>query len=215
MKSRAAAVKRWTGDGTPVGLPKTVQQAASLLDQQIWCWGRDIECSGGNLLVRHGFQRVENPTGRNASSLYRLDLSETARVILRGFGVFYGDDHQGGVFLRRFDFAPQLTPQPDLPRPAWSLQDLPPLASPRADQVPSCRWLLLTLIDWIRQYEVWIAERVGVAYRAETLLECNAKHGTVVAAEEVPSAWRMLGVAVSDHSDRFIPSLGSRTRRHA
>ena len=198
-------VKRWTND--PFGVPNSRQQAASLLNQQIWCWGRDIECSDGNLLVRHGLQRVERPAGSDAASLYRLDLSPSLRVILRGFGVFCGDDRWGGVFLRRFDFAPQLAPEPDLSRPPWSVQDLPPLVSPRADQVPCCQRLLLTLIDWIRQYEVWIAKQVGIAYRTETLLDWNTKHGTVVPAEEISFAWRMLGVAVSDHPEHFITSL--------
>ncbi len=210
----SGVVKRWTDEIT-VGPPNSAQHAACLLNQQIWCWGRDIECAESNLLVQYGFQRLEKPASRQASSLYRLDLSPTSRVILRGFGVFCGDDQWGGLFLRRFDFAPQLTPGPDLPRPAWSLEDFPPLVQPRADQVPCCQRLLLMLIEWIRQYEVWIAERVGIAYRSETLLDWNAKHGTAVPAEEITFAWRMLGVAVSDHPEYFIPSLESRSRRRA
>ena len=196
-------MKRWAIEPA-AGLPKSVQQAAGLLNQQIWCWGRDIEYADGNWLVRHGFQRVEKPADSNAASLYRLDLSPTSRLILRGFGVFYGDDRWGGVFLRRFDFAPQLTPEPDLSRPPWSAEDLPPLLSPRADQVTCCQRLLLALIDWIRQYEVWITERVGIAYRSETLLAWNAKHGTVVPADKIAVAWQKLGVAVSDHPERYI-----------
>ena len=207
-------MKRWTGD-TTVGLPTSAEQAATLLNQQIWCWGRDIECSRDNWLVKHGFERVEKPAGSDAASLYRLDLSAKTRVILRGFGVFCGDDRWGGLFLQRFGFAPQLTPEPDLPRTPWFAEDLPPLVVPRPDQVPRCQRLLLTLIDWVRQYEVWIAERVGVAYRSETLLDWKKKKGVVVPAEELPFAWRMLGVAVSDHPDRFIPSLESRSRRYA
>ena len=196
---------RWTDD--TVGQPKSAQQAANLLNQQIWCWGRDIECSSGNWLVQYGLERVEKPAVSKAASLYRLDLSPTSRVILRGFGVFYGDDRWGGLFLRRFDFAPQLTPEPDLSRTPWSVEDLPPLVLPSANQVTCCQHLLLKVIEWIRQYEVWIAEQVGIAYRSETMLDWNAKHGTVVPAEQIAVAWRMLGVAVSDHPDRFIRSL--------
>ena len=197
-------------DGTAVGLPDSAQQAASLLNQQIWCWGRDIEGSEGNLLVQHGFQRIEKPTGSSAASLYRLDLSPTSRVILRGFGLFCGDDRWGGVFLRRFDFKPQFTPAADLSRPPWLVADLPPLVSPRAGQVPCCQRLLLTLIDWVHQYEVWIAERAGIDYRAETLLDWNGKDGSVP-PEQMTYAWRMLGAAVADHPEHFIP----RSRRYA
>ena len=192
----------WPAD--TVGLPKSREQAASLLNQQIWCWGRDIQCSSGNWLVRHGFERLEKPGGSNAASLYRLDLSSTSRVILRGFGVFCGDDRWGGVFLRRFGFAPQLTPAPDLSRPLWSVEDLPSLVSPHANQVTCCLHVLLTLIEWICRYEVWIVEQTGIAYRRETMLDWNSKHGTVVPAEQIAFAWRMLGVAVSDYPERFI-----------
>lgn len=200
------------GPASAIGLPLSTQQAAGLLNQQIWCWGRDIEYPGGNWLVRHGFQRIEKPAGSGAASLYRLELSPTSRVILRGFGVFCGDDRWGGVFLRRFGFAPQLTPEPDLSRPLWSVEDLPPLASPRTDQAPSCQWLLLTLVDWIRQYEVWITEQAGADYRSETLLDWRPRRGSAVAAEEIAVAWRMLGLTVSDHPEQFIASLKSRSR---
>ena len=198
-------MNRWSNN-TEVGMPNTTRQAACLLNQQIWCWGRDVEYSGGNLLLRHGFQRIEKPVGSNAASLYRLELSPTSRVILRGFGVFCGDDRWGGLFLRRFGFVPQLTTETELSRPLWSAEDLPPLASPHADQVPYCRWLLLTLIDWIRDYEDWIVEREGIAYRAATLLDWNAKNGTVL-PEGMASAWRMLAAAVSDCPEKFICRL--------
>ena len=191
------------------------QFAASLLNQQIWCWGRDIECTEGNLPVRHGFQRIEKPKGCDASSLYRLNLSPTSRVILRGFGVFCGDDRWGGVFLRRFGFVPQFTPESDLLRPAWSLEDLPQLALPSKDQMSDCRHLLLTLVDWIRQYEVWIAESVGIAYRRETLRTWNAKHDVLVRAEEMSAAWRILGTALADHLEEVVTCFGSGRLRHA
>lgn len=205
---------RWKSD-ISAGVPTCAQQAESLLNQQLWCWGRDIECSDGNLLVQHGFRRIKKPAGDKGSSLYRLDLSPTSRAILRGFGVFFGDDSCGGMFLRRFDFAPQLTPKPDLSRPPWSVEDLPPLVSPHSHDVPRCQRLLLKLVDWIRQYEVWIAERHGIAYRSETLTKWNAKHKSAVPAEEIAFAWRMLGVEVSNHPEHFIPTVTGRSRRHA
>ena len=107
--------------------PTSTQQAAWLLNQQIWCWGRDIEFAEQNLLVQYGFQRIEKPAGSRAASIYRLKLSPTKRVVLRGFGIFWGDDRLGGVFLCRFGFAPRLTLDADLVRPAWSTDDLPQL----------------------------------------------------------------------------------------
>ncbi|MBL6705496.1 MAG: hypothetical protein ISQ06_05255 [Planctomycetaceae bacterium] len=188
-----------------IELPElSLHRAVSLLNQQLWCWGRDIEAAGGNLLVHHGFQRIEKPAGSSSSSVYRLDITTTSRVILRGFGVFFGDDRWGGLFLPRFEFTPQFTVEPDLSRPAWGSEDLPPLAPPREDQIPCCQSLLLALIDWIRRYEVWIAEHKGVSYRNRTLTMWKAKHGWVVAGSEIVSAWRTLGQAVAKQPGQFI-----------
>lgn len=79
------------------------------------------------------------------------------------------------TFLPRFGFVPQLTPQSDLVQPAWLVQDLPPLVQPGREQVRRFQRLLLMLIDWIHQYQVWMAESVGVAYRKETLRRWDEK----------------------------------------
>lgn len=193
----------------------TQPEAASLLNQQLWCWGRDIEASSGNLLVAHGFQRIAKPKGVSAASIYRLDLTPSSRVILRGFGVFFGDDRWGGVFLPRFEFTPQFSAEPDLSRPAWSSDDLPSLRRPRKGQMPWCQRLMLDLIDWIRRYEIWIAAHQGVTYRHETLVDWKAKHESVVPAEEIAVAWRLLGLAISLHPERLIRCSKSRSARHA
>ena len=186
--------------------PTSTQQAAWLLNQQIWCWGRDIEFAEQNLLVQYGFQRIEKPAGSRAASIYRLKLSPTKRVVLRGFGIFLGDDRLGGVFLRRFGFAPRLTLDADLVRPAWSTDDLPQLQLALSDlDFIRCQRLLLTLTDWIRTYEVWIIKNVGIAYRQNTLRDWNPQGETVVPAEEMAVAWRGLGTAIADDSlvDRY------------
>lgn len=196
---------------TTAGLPDTLHDAANLLNQQLWCWGRDIEGAKGNLLVRHGFQRIAKPRGSSDASVYRLEVSPTSRVILRGFGVFFGDDRWGGLFLRRFEFTPQLTVESDLTRPAWSSEDLPPLTFPRADQLTDYQNLLLALIDWIRRYEIWIAEHFGIKYRRRTLTTWKPKRGLVIPAEEMPVDWRLLSVAISERPECFIQCLENRS----
>lgn len=106
--------------------------------------------------------------------------------------------------MPRFDFAPKLTPEPDLLEPAWSLEDLPRLVTPRRDQTNEALQLLLTLIDWIRRYEVWIASDVGLDYREESLLPWAEKHGSIEPAETMRSAWQRLGAAVANHPDQFL-----------
>ncbi len=173
-------------------------RATDLLNQQIWCWGQDVKYSGGNLLTRYGFQRKEKPRDSGAVSLYRLEISSTVRVILRGFGVFYGDDRWGGLFVRRMGYSPKLTPTSDLPRPAWKAEDLPPLTEPSNADFARAQRLLLELIDWIRHYEVWILKTVGINYRRESLIAWNPKDYRVIPTEEMASAWRILGVTVAE-----------------
>lgn len=188
-----------------------IDRAAWLLNQQIWCWGKDIECAEGNLLLQHGFQRIEKPADSDAASIYRLDLSPNSRLVLRGFGVYYGDDRWGGVYVHRFDFAPELTPHSDLEKPLWSQEDLPELVLPRSDEeVLRCQNLLLALIDWVRQYEVWISECRGNGYRQDSLSKWNPKGETVVPGDQIVSAWSLLGTDLEENPRAFMcnPDVG-------
>ncbi len=177
-------------------------RAVDLLHQQIWCWGKDVTYPEGNLLVRHGFERIEKPPGSDVASLYRLDVSPTARVVLRGFGLFYGDDRWGGLFLRRYTFSPRLTPAADLAEPAWRADDLPKLSDPGDGDLARCRRLLRETVDWIHRYEVWIAESVGLAHRRRMLASWSPKEYVVTPAEEVSGAWRTIGEALTNEPAR-------------
>ena len=180
------------------------EQAAVLMNQQLWCWGRDIECADGNLLVRFGFQRLDKPEGSDSASVYRLDLSPNARVVLRGFGVFFGDDRWGGMFVPRFDFKPQFTLEAGSERTCLVVGRFTSACVTRRDQLAEGQRLLLSLVDWIRSYEVWIAEVLGIDYRSESLVPWAKKHGEITPAEEMATAWRLLGVAVADNAGSFL-----------
>ncbi|MEM7315311.1 MAG: hypothetical protein AAF497_19395 [Planctomycetota bacterium] len=179
--------------------------AASLLNQQAWCWGRDVE-SKGNLLIRYGFERIEKPAGSKAASIYQIDLSSTSRLVLRGFGVFFGDDRLGGLYVPRFEFLPQLTPNAILSQPAWSTDDLPPRCSPGSDQLENWQQLLLTLVNWITQYEEWIAKSAGESYRRELLIDWNPKTGRVFDGDSMSAAWESVAKSIREHPDCFIPN---------
>ena len=183
---------------------RKLDAAASLLSQQIWCWGRDIDRNGGNLLLQRGFQRTEKPKGSTSSSIYQLKLSSTSRLVLRGFGVFFGDDRWGGLYVPRFEFEPKLTPEPVLHELVWSAKDLPPRRFPEPDEVHNCQRLLLALIEWIEVYEQWITTCVGETYRREILIDWNPKTGRVFPGEEMAAAWAALAEEVSEHPEHFI-----------
>ena len=182
-----------------------LRQAVSLLNQQVWCWGRDILRPEGNWLCEIGFNRIEPPTDRkNCTSMYTLAMPGRRCVMLRGFGVFYGDGQRGGVFLPRDEFHPQYTTRATLDCPPWSRADLPKLNPPTASQQHMCATLALDLIDWIWRYEVNILEQLGIEYRRSTLLEWDDGTRPFMPAEHVTSAWRELLFRVASNFNAFL-----------
>lgn len=177
--------------------------AAGLLSQQIWCWGQDIQRTEGNWLLEIGFQRTTPPAQQqNCASVYRLNLPRGQRVVLRGFGVFFGDDRHGGIFVERFGFSPQLSHCSQLVVDPWSCEDLPPMRRPRdPSETIACRMLLLGLIDWIINYEFNIRSRLGHAYRIKSLQRWNNGKRYCLASENVMPAWRQLSLLIG--SGRF------------
>jgi len=181
-----------------------IEHAVGLLSQQVWCWGRDILRPEGNWLLEIGFDRIEPPAERKGcSSVYTLALPRGRCVVLRGFGVFYGDRQRGGVFLPRYEFRPKYTTHATLECPPWSDEDLPNLSSPTHSQRTACTILTLELIDWIRSYEVTIVEQLGIEYRRSTLLQWNNGKRFFVPAEHLASAWRELSLRVAANFDAY------------
>ena len=76
-----------------------------LFDQQLWCWGQDIRRAEGNALLAYGFTKHRPPEGKHGSTAYEWRSSGRNRVVLWGFGFFYGDGDRGGLFLQRYKFA--------------------------------------------------------------------------------------------------------------
>ena len=188
------------------GVDELRKQAADLLSQQIWCWGRDILRAEGNWLLETGFERIEAPADReNCSSVYSLELPPNRRVVLRGFGVFYGDDEFGSVFLKRYDFRPRYSINSTLERPPWSDADLPKFDAPDASQRDACASLTVSLIDWIQSYEAAIVDELGIRYRQSTLDEWNTGKQPIVPAEKMACTWRSLGVAVAASIQTEVP----------
>ncbi len=183
-----------------------LEHAVDLLSQQIWCWGRDILRPAGNWLLEIGFTRTEPPADRGrSSSVYTLELPQGRRVLLRGFGVFYGADRLGGVFLPRFEFRPRFTEQTNLYRPPWSQADLPKLSPPDNSERTACQSLTMGLIDWIAEYEATIAERLGAEYRQATIDAWDNDKHAIMPAEEMACAWRSLGESVAENFQAFVP----------
>ncbi|MCH2180787.1 MAG: hypothetical protein MK108_02160 [Mariniblastus sp.] len=183
-----------------------IQHAVELLSQQVWCWGQDILRPEGNWLIEIGFDRTEPPDDREeCSSIYSLELPDGGCVVLRGFGVFYGDPRRGVVFLPRYEFRPRYTKRAALQAQPWTVADLPELTPPTPAQRRDCGSLTLDLIGWIRRYEVNIMEVLGTEYRQSTLERWETDKRPSIRAEEMAGAWRRLGVAFTEDIDTLFP----------
>lgn len=173
--------------------PRHVQRAICLLSQQCWCWGRDILRPEGNWLLEVGFERLEPPEKlKGRGSVYQLLLPDDRQLILRGFGVFFGQLGVGGVFLPRFEFIPRYTKLSKLDSPPWTTDHLPTLQPLDQGNRSDCARLTHDLVDWFAAYEASVIEWLGVAYRDKTLAEWNDGDNVVVAASEFSAAWREL-----------------------
>ena len=141
-----------------------ISRASRLLSQQVWCWGRDIERSEGNWLMEIGFDRIE-PEFKcdHCDSIYTLELPNGKRVMLRAFGVFYGNDQKEGIYLPRYDFLPKYSRRLNIKNPPWEKKDLPKLNFPNNLEVSNCTFLVSELVNWIRTYEENVANVLGLS----------------------------------------------------
>ena len=178
-----------------------ISRAVKLLSQQVWCWGRDIERIEGNWLMEIGFERSE-PTFRcdNCDSIYSLELSNGKRVILRGFGVFYGNDQKEGIYLPRYEFLPKYLRRLNIKNIPWEKNDLPELHFPNNSEVSNCVCLVTELVNWIRTYEENVANILGLDYRKSTLYEWQKIVGSIIPAEDMISEWNFLETKISENS---------------
>lgn len=159
-----------------------------LFGQQLWCWGRDILFSKGNLLLRYGFSR-HRERGVDGSTCYRLD-TEKQHIALWGFGVWYGCREYGGIFLNRFNFVPQWGNFESLALGIHWPEELPPLGRPSNQlQWQRAHRLCCQMMAWIASYETWVQREVGLDYRRHCVATWRRP---LIAAERMPGAWRLL-----------------------
>jgi hypothetical protein len=174
-----------------------------LLDQQMWCWGRDIRHPGGNILCRYGFlpQRPANPDC--GSTAYVLTPRPELTIVLWGFGMFYGDAERTAMFLKRYEFTPRLTSQRQTPWAMWDPARLSFLRDPAgSEERIRIRGLFTEALDWIGSYERWVVERFGVEYRRQCVAGWSK---AVVAAETMADTWRGLAIGWGDRADALRP----------
>lgn len=171
-------------------LPRPIRTfGGKLMEQQLWCWGRDIEYPDGNLLMRFGIERRRDPTPAKRSTCYRLDRDDL-HVCLWGFGMFFGRRDLGGLYLDRFEFCPKWAPVESLSLSIHWPDELPVFARPRGrDQWQRARKLWKAMLIWIADYETSVRQGAGIEYRRECVEDWLRP---IVSAQHIPAAWRFL-----------------------
>lgn len=159
--------------------------AADLLDQQLWCWGRDVARPEGNVLLEIGMSRFRSPEP-HCASMYKATLEGDAEVRLWGFGLLYSEPGVGDVFLRRFGRDPMLAERPP-EAPVHSAKDIGPLVSPAGARRASAAALVRGAAKWIARYEHWVAESLGIDYRQGALAARDRP--PAVPAEGMAAGW--------------------------
>lgn len=160
------------------------------MEQQLWCWGRDVEFPDGNLLMQFGFERHRYRGSDDRSTCYRLDREEH-HVCMWGFGMFFGRRDLGGLYLGRFDFRPGWAPVESLSLAIHRSSELPAFARPRGRaQWQQAHQLWESLMQWIAGYERWVRSTAGIAYRRECV---DTWLRPFVRADRIAPAWRFLG----------------------
>jgi hypothetical protein len=186
-----------TSPGRQLADPAEMREtAAALLNQQMWCWGYDIRRAAGNVLLLRGFKRWRPPQGTLGSTAYQLDMPPDRQVVLWGFGMFFGSRSDGGLFLKRYAFAPLWTAACDLRAALWRPEELPDFRPANNLAERTCLvGVLSAAMRWIAEYETWVQETLGLDYRRQCLREWPK---TVAEAGNVPQQWLLFAEHCSE-----------------
>jgi hypothetical protein len=161
-----------------------------LLHQQCWCWGRDVRCKHGNLLLTFGFDRQRPERPELGNSRYALEQTDGPSIYLWAFGLLVTLPGEGGIYIGRYCFVPCWVPDGMPLHRAWRAESFarqrPPLTR---QQIRIARQLLRWTLRFLASYEVWVLAHYGVAWRRESLREW---HEPAILPERMSEEWRRL-----------------------
>jgi hypothetical protein len=145
----------------------------------MWCWGRDVVRSAGNLLCAYGFVRYQhdsrqspgghvcidgNPKQKVSDSGYFMVHDDGSWIGLWGWGMVYGNSQDGGLFLRRFGFDPVWLDVTVLPLNLLRPEDVTSLRGGKDHTPwPQLQRLFSAALHWIARYERWVHDVAGLA----------------------------------------------------
>jgi hypothetical protein len=143
-----------------------------IIDIMLWCIGRDIENSDGDLLLLFGFNKYKVPKHILGSNRYHISFYGY-EIVLWGFGILV-HDHNIGVFVNRHRFEPRIVEMEKLPLcNIWHISDVTNTREIRDDEFTKINIMLDLLFRVLYRYERWILAWKGYGYRSM----CVEKYG--------------------------------------
>ncbi len=171
-------------------LMKVKRFAEILLHQQLWFFGKDITNAKSNLLIDFGFKRIRPPKETDGSTNYICHINGESSLVLWGFGVYYVQGNNPGVYLGRYNVYPKLIHGEPLNLPIWSPSSLPEMSNPKSIEEWECSFRLMSeLFDWIACYEGWVNWVMDLSYRENCLKDFKQP---IVSCYEGAWAWNRM-----------------------
>lgn len=135
-----------------------IRDFSAALEQQMFFWGRDVIHRDGNLLLRHGFERLPSKD-LNGCSRYRVEFRGNLVELHGACAGHYSRKEESYLFIRnrRRSFLYQAAEPPTPGRYAEGQIFTDP---PHQLFEASCRFL-----EWWLTYESWLQSVTEIGYR--------------------------------------------------
>ena len=161
-------LRRFTTSAPPAPPPLQIYRYFMRgMEQQMWFLGQDVR-HGGNLLLRHGFERFRS--GVQGSSRYRLGWRGNIIEMHSFCAGLYRADAPGFLYVRgkfnAYRYEGSEPPDPECFCHA-------PLEMPEHTRADDPFFVALALfLRWLEEYETWLETLVGLSYRAALFPHC-------------------------------------------
>ena len=167
-----------------------------LLHQQLWFFGNDIKIPNKNLLVNYGFKPFRPPNQISGSTNYIYRAGD-ATLVLWGFGVFFSEGNDKGIYIGRYNFYPMLIKDEPINFPIWAASHLPEMKFPKSVEEWEYSFRLISeFFEWIASYELWANWIMGSSYRESYLKGWDQ---SIVSGDEMSWAWNKVADFFSQH----------------
>lgn len=180
---------------TWLSFPNSIRKlGVDLLNQQMWLFGCDIRRREGNLLLKYGFEKFCPPVNIKGSTCYCKYLGKPEWLMLWGFGLYLQNENEIGLFLKRYEFTPRLM---KFPSRVWNIEQMPCSHIPQCvDECEKSKSLMSKACAWMAEYETWVLQNAGPAYRKKCLDGWSLK--MVCEPQEISSTWNQIAIACTD-----------------